>query len=191
MARWDERVERAVRADEMMFRDEDGKPEVSPLLAHKKAVVGEEDEEESREDRLAAILDHETYCLPYFEEEDGRDPGDTHADPSDYDEDDLLAMLDEVGMYDPNPCPLHVSVAYPHAPMGVWSRDVDRAFDRLRDLTREHTGREPDDLATGDLAQEFHATAAELAQVWTDHPHARWKWEEWVAEGRVAIVVTN
>lgn len=118
-------------------------------------------------------------------------PGD-HADPSDFDRDDLLEMWRSCA----NLCPLHLDPAYPRAPSGVWSRDVDRAWRRLAEVTEQHTGKRPSELALAtDLGSdevcghEFHATTDELRAIFDEHPHARWWTDQQADDGMIDIQV--
>lgn len=136
------------------------------------------------DERLDLILHPEVYCSPHWEE-DGRGPDDRHASADDYTLEDLVDMLD----YDEDFCPLHIDPRYPAAPSGVWHRDYAKAHERLASLTIGHARRRSHEHGRGDVLHEYHATAAELRQLWEDYPHARWLFEEQYGEGVIDLVV--
>jgi hypothetical protein len=142
------------------------------------------------------ILDTEFYCNG-FREEQGEEVAE-HARLDDYKLDDLVAM------YDYAACPLHLHPDYPAVPEGVWKRDYHLATVALDRITRQHTGEETngirfacpvdgiaDDGCHDDRVSHYHATTAELREVWATYEHVRWVFELQAEDGLVAIHVVG
>lgn len=114
---------------------------------------------------------------------------------------DRFSPGDLVSMYDYAECPLHVNPDYALAPEGVWKRQYHLACVELDRLTTQHTGEDrdgirfvcPDDGCTGcvDIVTTYHATRAELRDVFDRFPHARWALEQDAERGRVNITVVG
>lgn len=132
---WDERVNRAVR-------DNEGKIEVSPILAHN-ARRGSWDD--------LPTLAHADLCRE-LSADLGEEPAE-HFDPRDY----TPAELEEMGRY--SVCPLHKHPDYPDVPEGRWKQAAEPLFDELEALTVDHLGRKRK------RTEPLMVTAAELASI--------------------------
>lgn len=174
-----------------MSNDHDKRPPREAQVAEMQRLNAQPDREDEpalSADEVIDMYRHpDIYGFGCEDEGSWPHPDDTHDDPSRFTDDQLAQMHADAEQSLASLCLLHLDHRYPVVPVGVWGPQVDAAWDRLDDLTRQRTGKP----AHVHEHTTFTVTADELRQTWDDHPHAAWWFEVEAEDGALTIEVVE